>query len=170
MMNPVKADSSWLRSELIASWREIAAVLFVIIGEPIYVSAQGALHGSSSYYTNLFLSNSWLLHNMVWQSTMLALTLGFLHWRRWTPADFKIRLGWWSSLQGVLLSIALKVGYTIALFIIVLIAFFFQDYARSHGFFGANGSHAHIHSEGPNWALRIVSNVINAYWEELTCM
>jgi uncharacterized protein len=169
-MSAAQVDSAWLRAELIASWREIIAVLLFMIGEPAYASAKSALHGSSSYYSNFFLSNYWLSHNMVWESTMLALTLGFLHWRGWTSADFKIKPSWWSSLHAIILWLAMKLGYALVFFGMILIIFFFQYYTSTHGFLGLKGGHVKIHSGTPNWLLVIVSNIINAYSEEITCM
>ena len=167
-MTAPRADETWLRTELVASWGEMGLVLLFTVGYAAYESAWSAFHGSSSYYPNFFRSDFWMFANMVWQIATLTLLLGFLCWRGWTTADFKIKANGWSSLQGIFLWLASKVGASLGLLsMMVLMALMFKGFLDSHGFFG--WAHLKLHGN-PSWIVVIGSSIVNAYWEELTCM
>src|ERR1700683_67640 len=96
-MTPAKADDSsycWLRPELVASWREITAVLILTQGYYICLSTRAAMARAAGHLIDLRSSNYREIHLMLGESAILALLLLFLHQRKWTPVDFKIRPTW----------------------------------------------------------------------------
>ena len=165
-----KLDFPWLRPELVASWRELIAVLVILVGYPAYISALAAFHGSSKYYQKFFESNSWLLHNIAEDSAVLALMLFFLRWRGWNSEDLKIRIGWWASLQSVVLMIAVKVSNALTVVALLLFVFGVSLIHNYLMFIGANGLHSKNLSFAPVDVAFIMFQIINAYSEELTCM
>jgi membrane protease YdiL (CAAX protease family) len=168
-MTQVNVESSWLRAKLIASWLEIIAVLFIVLGKAIYVSSLLALHGSNDSHGNI-LSNSSLVRDSIWQSAILALLLGFLRWRGWSSADFKIRPTWRSSLQGGLLLMISKIGYSLTLLSTVLVLYVLRKYITHDAIFGLPSVDVKIHQQAANWLILLIANIINAYYEELICM
>jgi hypothetical protein len=99
---------SWLRPDLVGSWWEVAGVAASFVGYFSVTSLRQALRGSGSRYIALLLSDYHLLINIAIESVFLAAFFGFLHYRGWKKSDFKIKPGWWSSLQGILLLIQLN--------------------------------------------------------------
>lgn len=156
----------WLRAGLVASWREIIAVLFLTIGYYVYTSTRIGFYRFNGYYINLQPSNYSLLHLMAGESAILALLLVFLRWRGWTPSDFKIRLGLWSSLQGAFLLIA----WIASGFCTFWILYVLQKHHYSLGLYAVIGSHPKIHRVGLSWMILIVGDIVNAYFEEVTVM
>jgi hypothetical protein len=65
-------DSSWLCDGLIGSWWEIVAILSIVIGYPLYFSILNANLTHHSNHLNVYYSNNLLLHNIFWESGMLA--------------------------------------------------------------------------------------------------
>jgi membrane protease YdiL (CAAX protease family) len=155
--------SLWLRPELVASWREITAVLVLTIGYYVYCSAQLALYRWNGHTLNLRVTNYTELHLMTGQSAILALLLLFLSWRGWIPADFKIKPGWWSTLQALLLLAADLVVTIIGILIIF-------RWNISHPLHVASRPYLHPHDTHLCWAVLIASQIINACFEEVMCM
>jgi membrane protease YdiL (CAAX protease family) len=157
----------WLRPELIAPWWQIVLVLICSIGVFAGKSTYMALHGSGSHYINLLLTNSRLLNSIAGEGVILTLLLGFLHWRGWKPGDFKIRPSGWSSLQGFVLFIAVTVGNSVTVMSLFVLIFLLQtSYSQFLPYLIANSPHLAHHSI----AVLILSMILNAFYEEMTCM
>lgn len=159
-------DSPWLREKLVASWPEIIAVLILTSGYYDYCAAAIGYFRETGHYVNLLHSNYRLIHLTAGESAILALLLVFLYWRGWKPSDFKIRIGWWSSLQGIFLLALWIVGFIGTTFILLTL----RRHHLAMGLYAVAGSHPQIHRKVLSWAVIIISNFINAYFEELTVM
>jgi membrane protease YdiL (CAAX protease family) len=163
-MTSPKADSRpWLRPELIASWREIAAVLFLTIGYYVYCSAQIALYRWNGHTPYLRQTNYGGLHLIAEQSAILALLLVFLSWRGWTPADFKIKPGWWSTLHALPLLAANLVVLIVGTIIIL-------RWNISHPSHIATIPYLHTNITHLSWSVVVPLQVMNALIEEVICM
>jgi len=161
----------WLRPELVAPWWEIVLVLIVLIGAFAGRSTYMALHGSSGHYINLLLTNSRLLNSLAGESVILTLMLFYLHRRGWKPTDFKIRPDWWSSLQGFGLFIAVTVGNSVTVIGLFVLIFALQtQYSQFLAYLMANSPHLEHHSIEVGWTVLIFSMILNAFFEEMTCM
>jgi uncharacterized protein len=161
----------WLRPELVAPWWEITAVIVVLIGAFAGRSTWMALHGSSSHYVNLLLTNSRLLTTVGIESGIFAVMLGFLRWRGWTLLDFKIKPDWWSSLQGFLLFLAVTIGNSVTVTCLFVLVFVLQtSFGHFIPFILANSPHLKPHSIDVGWGVLIGSMILNAFFEEMTCM
>ncbi len=159
----------WLRPELIAPWPKLIVIILLMGGEPALASAQAALHGSSNTYHLLYSSNGWLIHNILFESTILALVLAFLYWRGWRPADFRIKMSWAGAGQGVFLWFAMKVGYSLVILAAIGLSWLFSHFAFAHGWHGAPPIHS-LHGAAPNPLLFLFFCVLNAYFEEIIAM
>jgi membrane protease YdiL (CAAX protease family) len=165
------ADRRWLRPELVASWGEIAAVLLVVIGLFAGRSTWMAFHGSSANFVYLLLNNTRLLGGAAVESGLLAALLGFLHCRGWTPQDFKIKPAWLSSLEGCLLFPAVFVGNLLVVTTLFMTLFILQStYHSLYGFLLVNSPRPEFHSIHVSWIILIGTMVLNAFYEEMTCM
>jgi membrane protease YdiL (CAAX protease family) len=160
-----------LRAELVASWWEIAAVLAVVIGPFAGRSTWMALHGSSSHYMNLLLTNSRLLNGIAMEGAILAGLLGYLHWRGWRPLDFKSKPDGWSSFQSFFLFVAVMIGNFMTVVTLLVIVFTLQtSFAQFLPFVRANSPHLKPHSIDVGWIILIGTMILNAFFEEITCM
>jgi len=161
-MNPPDDRSGWLRPEIVASWREIGIVIALSMGYFILSSTWVAYDRWSGHVANIRLSNFRLLHLIAVQSSILALLLGFLARRRWQPSDFRIKAGFQATRQGLAL-----------LLIWIGIAAFMSLFLRH-----MNGLHypirsaqtAGLHHLHLGWAVLVISQIINAFAEELIVM
>jgi uncharacterized protein len=156
----------WLREKLIASWWEIAAVLLFTIGYFTFSAAWIAHSRWLGHYINFRPSNYRLIHLAAVESVILALWFCFLRWRGWTPSDFQIRIGWWSSLQGLFLLAA----WTVSVFGLYYVLFLSRKYHYSLGFYSVTGPIPKYHPIVLSWTALIVAQTVNAYYEELTFM
>jgi uncharacterized protein len=163
-MTSAKADTTqWLRPELVASYWEIGAVLFLTIGYFAYGSAQLGLYRASGHRVDLRESNYGGIHLTAVQSATLTLFLLFLCWRGWTPSDFKIQVGWWSTAQTLPLLIVDLVVTITGVFLIYRWRFYHFTHVSS-------GTLLHPHVTHLNWVVLISHQVINATFEEVVCM
>ena len=161
----------WLRPELVAPPGEILAVVTVVIGPFAARSAWTAWQGSSSHYLTLLLDDTRLLTGLFVEGALLAALLGFLYRRGWTPSDFKIKPGWLSCLQGVALFIAVTIGNTVTVSTLLGIIFALQTtYHTLIAFVMANSPHLQHHSVRVSWSVLVAAMVLNAFFEEMTCM
>jgi len=161
----------WLRPGVVASWWEIAAVIAVVIGPFAGRSIWMALHGSSTHFINLLLNDSRLLTGMAAESGILGALLWFLHRRGWTKADFQIKPGWLSTLEGLLLFPAVFVGNLVVVITLFTIIFQLQTtYQSAYAFILANSPRPAFHSIHVGWLVLIGTLVLNAFFEEMTCM
>jgi membrane protease YdiL (CAAX protease family) len=93
-------NDPWLRAELIAPWWKIIYVVGVMLGAGIITGAfYSEHHQSGSFFQRL--SDYFFIKDAAFESGFLALFLFFLRYRGWTISDFRIRIGWWTSLCGV---------------------------------------------------------------------
>lgn len=158
----------WLRSQLVAHWLEIIGILLLCTGYAAYISTKNVFVGAGTVYINYSETSYTLLYNAAWNSGTLALMIGLLHWRAWKPSDLKIKINGRSTLEGVILMVVTKIGYTFAIFGIYLVVFFYRDYTHYAGFFTDPQSHFNIHAHpAPNWIEVIGANILNAYAEEI---
>ena len=90
----------WLRSELIAPWWKIINIVAVMLGAGIILGAfYSTRHESGAFYQRF--SDYFFIKNAAFESCFLAMFLVFLRQRGWKPADFRIRIGWWTGLSGI---------------------------------------------------------------------
>lgn len=166
-----REDASWLRPELVAPWRVIILVALILIGPFAWRSTSAALQGSSHNYVDLLMSNSRLLFTGVFEGLLLAGFLGFLHWRGWKRADFKIKMTVWGSFQAILLLILTELGNGVTVLGLTVWLFSMQtQYATFLSYLIANNPHLKHHSIEVSWPVLIVTMILNAFFEELICM
>jgi uncharacterized protein len=161
----------WLRPELLRSWTEylVAAALMMVL--PIRSSTSAALRGSSGHFTQLLLTNTNMLRSIFWEVLLLVVFLLYLKWRGWTPADLRIGIGWWTSLQGVALLFLAYLGAIATLYTLTFATYLLESQNRSFTSVLASVSpHIAPGSIHFNWALVIFWMILNAFLEELICM
>ena len=164
-------DTRWLRGELVAPWWEIAAILLVVIGPFAGRSIWMAFQGSSSHFINLLLTNSRLLSGAIIESALLAALLGYLRWRGWTAHDFKIKPGWLSTLEGIPLFVAVLAANFVTVSTLFALIFVLQStYNSLYAFLLAYNPQPEFHSIHVGWILLIGTMILNAFFEEMTCM
>ena len=160
-----------LRPELVASWREIAGVLLVLLAPFVALSAIGASRGSQNHFVQTFLSDRALLLNGAAEASILGLGLVYLHWRGWKPADLHIRPGLWSSLHALGLAPLSLLANTVVVFCSFALLFLCQS--RYHSFLAfilaSSPQMTHLHAENLSWIVLISAMILNAYLEEILC-
>lgn len=161
---PETPDSLWLRPALIASWWEIATVLILVQGHFIYGSTRDFLRRSSGTAVDLRLNDFRAMHLMGVESAILALFLVYLHWRGWTPNDLRIKMCRRGVSQGIILGavnlIILTVGNSVAHHLRGVPQLLYVAY----------NPHLRPHITHLDWAALMASQVINAFFEEVTCI
>jgi hypothetical protein len=169
-----RKNPEWLRPELVASWREIAAVLIVLVAPFALSSTQAAWHIlSERRLLSLFVSEREMLDNFVLEASLLGVLLIYLHWRGWRTVDLSIRPSLWSSVQGILLAPIQWFAFTAALFGVALIFVVFQAIGvfQASALFRLFVSYPHAGSHAPthlSWAIFLWTDVLNAFLEEIT--
>ncbi|HUB68217.1 MAG TPA: CPBP family glutamic-type intramembrane protease [Candidatus Methylacidiphilales bacterium] len=162
----------WLPSHLIDSWRRIAVTVFLMLGHGvIFGLIYGLTHHSGDFFTAL-LNDKALARNAVFESSLLGLFFLVLHQRKWTAANFRVRIGWSATMEsiGLLgLTYGSLLGFTLPLVLL--------DFSLLH-----SSLHPWIHSLLPHtiplirgkvhlsWAVIIIGTVLNAFYEELVYM
>ena len=171
-IRPASQDQkTWLRRELVASWREILLVLGVIMGYFIVTSILQALKGSATRYMEDLLTTPRMLHGLVLESAFLGLFLLFLHRRRWTTADLKIKLRGMAFLQGAGLFVAMIIGNFVTVIVLLILTFvLLQPGGTFLSYLMANNPHLARHSIDLSWYALVPAVVLNAYFEEIACM
>jgi membrane protease YdiL (CAAX protease family) len=166
-----KDSPSWLRPELVASWREIIAVLAIFIGPFTWKSTWAIWHGSDKQYLNYFGSDYRLLINGAVEGVLLALFLSWLHWRGWNKTDFKIRPTWWSSVQAFFLLIAVQLGNVLVVLGLIILLFSLQPHGTQFLTYVADHNpKINLHNFHIRWATIVGTMTLNAFFEELICM
>jgi membrane protease YdiL (CAAX protease family) len=160
-----------LRTELIVPWWEVLGVSLIMLGCGILFSAYfGLTHASGSFY--LLFSDHVFLLNGAFESAMLACFLYFLHRRGWKPSDFRIRLGWITTVQGLELLVFTYGGFwLVSIFSRFMLwamgptpyAFLAALFVPEHIPIPKGGFHLH-------WSILVVAMVLNAYYEEIVYM
>jgi membrane protease YdiL (CAAX protease family) len=165
------ASREWLRPALVRSWTEFVVVAALALALPIRNSTVGALHGSSSRFMQIFLSDTKLDWSIFIEGLMLALFLVFLHWRGWKPADLRIRLGWVGTAQGVGLFAACQLVVSVAVMALTVIVFALHPAGRTFPqFLLTLVPHIAPHTLHVSWLSIVVAMVVNAFFEEIVCM
>lgn len=169
--NDPGADDTPIRPELIVPWWKILAVTGVMLGLGATFGAWfGLTHPPGAFY--LLISDRFFLLNGVFQSTLLATFLIYLHRRGWKPADFGIKMGVVTTLRGLELLVFTYGGFLavaeISHFVIWILS------PTPHGWI-ANlfvPRHVPVPAGGIqlSWVVMIVFTVVNAFFEELVYM
>jgi membrane protease YdiL (CAAX protease family) len=161
-MNPPDNHSGWLRRELVASWREIALVIALSLGYFIISSTWVAYDRWSGHPATVRISDFRLLHLIAVQSAILALFLGFLARRGWQPSDFRINVDFPALRQGFSLLFIWILASAVMSFLLV------HKTGIHHPIRSVQtaGLH-HLHF---GWLVLVVSQIVNAFSEELIVM
>jgi membrane protease YdiL (CAAX protease family) len=159
----------WLRPDLVRSWSEFVVMTALILAIPIWNSTHAALEGSSQVFMQALASDRELVSTTAWESTFLAFFLLYLAWRGWKAADLRIRPGFLTTAQGFGLYLAGEVTIVVTLFSAILVGFELQNQPAGV-FFSRLMPHIAPHSIHVSWAAIVVSMVLNAFFEEITCM
>jgi membrane protease YdiL (CAAX protease family) len=134
-------------------------------------SSWQAWHGSSRDYVVDLLTNGRMIHTLVMESAILGLLFLYLHRRGWQVADFRIRLTWRGSGQGLLLIPGMFIANSVTVAAGFLIFYACQSqYGHFSAFIIANGPHLKLHSIHASWLAVIPALVLNGFFEEITCM
>jgi membrane protease YdiL (CAAX protease family) len=170
---PTNAEEKqpWLRPELVASWREIAGVLFFLLAPFAGMSAWAASRGSQAHYVQHFLSDRALSLNGALEAAILGLGVLYLHRCGWRPADLRIRPGLLSSLESLgLLPLAFAANTTVV-FGLFMVLFLTQKSEPNFLRFILEQSPqlTHLQLGQLSWSVLIVAMVLNAFLEEIIC-
>ena len=142
-----------------------------MIGPFAWRSVWNAFHGSSNHFINLLLTDSRLLGNVAVESALLAALLWFLHRRGWKTSDFKIKPGVQSTAEGVALSIAVLFANFATVVTLFVITFHLQTtYHSLYAFLLEKNPPPKIHSIHAGWTILTATMILNAFFEEITCM
>ncbi len=161
----------WLRPELVRSWSEFVIVAGLVMAIPIRNSTVAALHGSSSHFMQMFMADSRLDWAIFFESLLLAVFLFYLHWRGWKPADLRIGLGWFTTLEGLGLFLATQVVTSTFVFALLGVLFELQTTWRTFpDYLMTLTPHIEPHSIHLSWPVIFISMVLNAFLEEIICM
>lgn len=161
----------WLRADLVAPWWKIINVVIVMLGVGIISGAlYGTRHGSGDFYQRI--NDHYLIRDGIFESGFLAAFLVFLRWRGWMPADFRMRLGWRTTLAGIgLFALTILSAYLVTHTAFILAAVldgtilgkFMLIFLPTH--FGVQPGSIHLH-----WIVIFVFTFLNAFYEELVYM
>jgi membrane protease YdiL (CAAX protease family) len=161
----------WLRRELVPSWTEFVVVAALVMALPIRNSTVAALHGSSGRFMQLFMADTRLSWAIVLESVLLGLFLLYLHRRGWRPADLRVGLGWWTTLEGLGLFAVCFVATTVVLVAALWVMFKVENrFVYFSDFWASMAPHIARHSIHLSWPVIVVSMVLNAFLEEVVCM
>ncbi len=142
-----------------------------MLGPFIYSSSLFALQNGSPHFVTAMFTKFKLIKLIAQESALLAVMFTYLHWRGWTPADFKIRIDW----QGTLVMPLLVVAAVFANLVTALSLKLWVVWMAPHpqGFLAAllaGSPHIPRHSIEIAWLAIVVSSIVNAYLEELVFM
>ena len=165
---PLVEPDTELRPALIVSWQEIVLVMAVMLGPgALFGAYYGLSHPPGAFY--LLFNNRFFLINGSYQSAVLAGFLFYLHRRGWKPADFRIRIGFTSSLRGLELLLFTYFGFFVLTEItrVVLWATESTSFSWVANLFVPH--HVPLPPGGVHlsWLVLIVFTVVNAFYEEL---
>ena len=164
-------DGRWLRSEIVASWWEIFIVVALVIGLGTAKSTWAALHGSSNHYFEILLNDRQMVHYLAVEGGLLGTLLAYLHLRGWKRPDIRIQPGVVSTLQGIALAPSMLIANFVTVVTGTLIAFALQTkYSGLLPFIASMSQHLMPHGIKIGWLLMIATMILNAFYEEITCM
>ncbi len=169
MPNVEEEKQPWLRPELVASWREIAAVIVVLVAPFALPSSQAAWHTlSRRRLVSSFMSDRGMLDNAAFEASLLGVLLVYLQWRGWKRADLRISPSLWGSVQGILLAPIQWIASLAAYLGVGLIFYCFLGKATFMEFAISprSISHTPVHH---SWIIYLCTGgVLNAFFEEIT--
>jgi membrane protease YdiL (CAAX protease family) len=168
---PQTADPVWLRRELVAPWSRVAGMVFLMLGSGIiYGLIYGHTHRSGDFIA--LMNNRGLLSNSTIEAPFLGLFLLALYRRGWAWADFRVRIGWLASLEGLGL-LMLTYGCLFGVMIPLVLAAYFRPHSSLGIWAGSLVPHTMPLTRGSvqlSWAVLIPCTVLNAVFEELVYM
>jgi membrane protease YdiL (CAAX protease family) len=165
------ASRVWLRPGLIASWVQIAATVFLMLGSGIIFGLiYGQTHRSGDFIA--MMNDKALVRNGTIEAPLLGLFLLVLRRRGWTRTDLRIKIGWSASLDGLKLLVLTYVTLLGVLLPVALLALNsphspLGDWVKSlvpHTMPLGRGS-VHL-----SWTVIIACTVLNAFYEEIVYM
>jgi membrane protease YdiL (CAAX protease family) len=155
----------WLHPDLIAPWRQVAAVMVLTTGYYVWTSTEIALHrGHSGVAIDFPHDNGSDLGLLFSQSATLAIFLYYLYWDGWVPRDLRINISWAATLHTIpLLFLEMNVA---------LIGFAFMEiwaYENRDSFHPEQIVHLHSLSHY-SWIVMFGGVVMDVLFEEITAM
>jgi len=159
----------WLRPQLVAVWWEVVLVMALTTGVFLLSAIRSYLHGSSTQYMTLILTDRRLLNMIAFEGSVVGLMLLYLRRRGWTPADFRIRFTLRGTLLGFVLPVPAWGANMVAIGTLFMLAFALGGYAGLMQIIADNKPVLIPHSVQVAWASIIVACIVNAYLEEITC-
>jgi len=167
---PPPPPGAWLRPELVSSWREIILVILVMVGPFMWHSTLSAWSGSATRFLPALFSDRRLLASITSEGILFAFFLWLLHRRGWNVSDFRIRLGIWSTGQGLLLLAAVELSQIVVKVVLMVTIYALQGHKEDFIHFAqANNPHLLPHSITVSWSVLTAAMVLNAYFEEMIC-
>ena len=164
-----KDEARWLQPPLIASWPEIILVMGFTTGLFLLNSIWAYLHGSSTHFFQLLLSDRRLADMIAREGALLGLMLLYLRRRGWTPADFRVRINLSGTLLGLGLPLPTMLANALTLATLFVLAYLLGGYAGLMELVTANRPELTPHTVHVTWLAIVVACIVNAYLEEITC-
>lgn len=167
----VDSDLLWLRSGLIAGWKQVAGTVVLMLGSGIIFGLfYGLRHPAGAFVA--MMNDRFLIENGAVEAPLLGLFLLVLHGRGWKPRDLRLRIGWLSTLGGLGLLLLTYLSICIVLLPLVFLTHVLHgtllggwlSFLTPHGFSIKLGS---IHL---SWGVIIIFTFLNAFYEELIYM
>ena len=169
--NKPGAEDDLIRPELIVPWWNILTITVAMLGTgAIFGAWYGFTHPPGAFY--LLISDRFFLINGIFQSTALAAFLIFLHRRGWKSDDFRVRIGWITTLLGLELLVFTYGGFLaiaeISHFVVWILSptpdgWVANIFVPRHVPIPRDGFHL-------SWVVLIIFTVLNAFFEELVYM
>ena len=160
MHHPIDRSDRFLPIRLIASGREIALVLFLVLAYPIYLSFKIAFKAGT------FIAlppNNWLLNAVLTEGLASLLLIVYLYNRGWTAADLKFKPSWKGSREAFALAVGALVASNVVSRAIQLLV---QAHSTSHAI-PLGLAHVPFHV---NRFFFLIAIILNAFFEQVICM
>ena len=169
LTNSTVEKEAWLSPKLVAGWREIVAVIILTLGHAIFASTRIAFDRRHRFYSEPSTNDSYI-YNIAFESAILCLMVSFLHWRGWTPTDFKIKPNGKALFQGILLWIVVEAWKIVYWFLMIVLLYCAYHFAHLDLRPKSNLIHATSDFNYCNRLLFVGLLIINAFLEELICI
>ena len=158
----------WMRPELVASWRWLGAMVTIMLGPGVVLGAAYGLTHETGDFMSMIQDRSFLA-NGAYEAAMLGLFLLALQHRGWSTADFRLRIGWESTLQGFGLLAISYLGLMASGVMLHALAQIFHHVAWIDGALPKLGA-LHKGSIHLSWVVIFTFTIVNAFYEELVYM
>jgi len=168
---PSTGKDPWLRPELVAPWWKIIYIIGVMLGVGIILGAvYSTRHPSGAFYQRF--SDYYFLRNAAFESGFLALFLFFLYYRDWKLSDFRLHIGWWTSLCGIGLFLLTMLGVYLVNHTTNVLFHHFRGTALGDclALFVPKRPNIALHSVPLYWVTIVAVTLLNAFYEELVYM